>query len=177
VVFSRDGMQIGDPIQASPDGQVNAQLRLPGLVASQQRLTYVATDSANPAVSAQVSVLVTATDVGLQPEDGPSNRVLTIRARGFFGDSGTLYAHIVRAGKRPGRARNMTIGQVKGACKTVQTRRRLFTRDTPPGRYRVQFDTFRRFKPKREIRTEFVITVFRTADTAAVGSVSRASSR
>jgi hypothetical protein len=177
VVFSRDGMQIGEPLQASPDGQIDAQLILPGLVAGQRRLTYVATDSTNPALTAQVSLLVTATDVGLQPDNGPPNRLLNIRARGFFGDSGTLYAHVVRAGKRPGRARNMTIGRLRGACKTVRARKRLFTRGTPPGRYRVQFDTFRRFQPKRTIETEFIVTVFRTAETAAVGSVSRASSR
>jgi hypothetical protein len=174
VVFSRDNRAIGDPIVADPAGQVFAQLILPGLVSGQQQLTYVATDATNPALNAQVSLLVTATDVGLQPEGGPPNRMLTIRARGFFGDSGTLYAHVVRAGKRPGRARNMTIGRVKGSCKTVQARRRLFTRGTPPGKYRVQFDTFRRFKSSRSIETEFIVTVFRTAQTAGVSSVSRA---
>jgi hypothetical protein len=177
VVFSRDNQPIGDPIIANPSGQVFAQLILPGLVAGQRRLTYVATDSTNPALTAQVSLLVTATDVGLQPDNGPPNRQLTIRARGFFGDSGTLYAHVVRAGKRPGKPRNMTIGQTRGACRTVSARKRLFRRGTPPGRYRVQFDTFRRFEARRSVETEFIVTVFRTAETAAVGSVSRASSR
>jgi hypothetical protein len=177
VVFSRDNRTIGAPIQADAAGQVFAQLKLPGLVSGQQRLTYVATDQSNVSLSAEVSLLVTATDVGLQPEGGPSNRVLTIRARGFFGDSGTLYAHVVKAGKRPGRPRNMRIGRIKGACRTVQARRRLFTRATPPGRYRVQFDTFRRYRPNRTVEAEFIITVFRTAQTAAVGALSRASSR
>jgi hypothetical protein len=177
VVFSRDGMQIGEPIQADPSGQVFAQLRLPGLVSSQQRLTYVATDSANPALNAQITVLVTATDVGLQPQDGPPNRLLTVRARGFFGGSGTLYAHVVRDRRRSGPARNVRIGRVRGACKTVSARKRLFTRGTPPGKYRIQFDTFRRYQPRRAIQTEFIVTVFRTAETASATSVSRASSR
>ena len=174
VVFTRDGSPIGDPIVADAAGQLFPQLILPGLVAGQKRLTYVATDSADPALSAEVSLLVTATDVGLRPEGGAPHRLLTIHARGFFGGS-TLYAHVVRAGRRPGRVRNERIGRVKGTCKQVEVRKRLFARGTPPGRYRVQFDTFRRFKSKRSIETEFVVTVFRKAGTPRAAAVSRAS--
>jgi hypothetical protein len=169
VVFTRDGTPIGNPIVASAAGELFPQLILPGLVAGQKRLTYVATDQTNPTLSAQVSLLVTATDVGLRPEGGAPHRLLTINARGFFG-GGTLYAHVVRTGRNPGRARNLRIGRVRGSCKQVQARKRLFSKGTAPGRYRVQFDTFRRFKSKREIETEFVVTVFRTAGTARATS-------
>jgi hypothetical protein len=165
VVFTRDGSPIGDPIPADASGALLAQLRLPGLVSGQRRLTYVATDSTNPALTAQVSLLVTATDVGLRPEGGPPNRLLRIRARGFFGGD-TLYAHIVRLGRRPGRPHNLRIGRVKGDCKRVEARRRLFSRNTPPGKYRIQFDTFRRYKPTRAIESEFIVTVYEMADTA-----------
>jgi hypothetical protein len=165
VVFTRDGSPIGDPIVADPSGALFPQLILPGLVAGQKRLTYVATDRANPALTAQVSLLVTATDVGLRPEGGAPNRLLTINARGFFGGS-TLYAHVVRTGRHRGRTRNMRIGRIKGTCKQVEARRRLFSKGTAPGKYRVQFDTFRRFNSKRAIETEFIVTVFRTAGAA-----------
>lgn len=165
VVFTRDGSPIGDPIVANPSGQLFPQLILPGLVAGQKRLTYVATDRTNPALTAQVSLLVSATDVGLRPEGGPPHRLLTINARGFFGGT-TLYAHVVRTGRRPGRARNLRIGRVKGTCKQVEVRKRLFPRGTAPSKYRVQFDTFRRFKSKRTVETEFIVTVFRTAGAA-----------
>jgi hypothetical protein len=174
VVFTRDGSQIGDPILADPSGSLIAQLRLPGLVSDQLRLTYVATDSTNPALTSQVTLLVTATDVVLRPQGGAPHRLLTIRARGFF-EGRTLYAHVVRAGRRPGRARNMRIGRVKGPCKRVDARKRLFPRGTPPGRYRVQFDNFRRFKPRRTVETEFVVTVFRTAGTARATALTPAS--
>jgi hypothetical protein len=177
VVFTRDTRPIGDPIVADPSGQVFAQLTLPGLQSGQQRLTYVATDQANPALSAQVSLLVTATDVGLQPDGGAPHRLLTIRARGFFGDSGTVFAHVVRTGRRGGKARNMRIGRVTGPCKVLSARRRLFSRDTPPGKYRVQFDTFRRYKASRSVKTVFVVTVFRTAGTARASALSPASWR
>jgi hypothetical protein len=177
VVFTRDARQIGDPITADASGQVFAQLRLPGLLSGQQQLTYVATDSANPALTAQVSMLVTATDVGLRPENGDAHRMLTIRARGFFGESNRVYAHIVRAGKRRGKARNMRIGRVRGACRVLTSKRRLFSRDAAPGRYRVQFDTFRRYRVGRRVKATFTVTVYPTAGTARAAGLSPASSR
>ena len=165
VVFTRDGTPIGDPIRASAAGELFPRLILPGLVSGQKRLTYVATDQTNPALTAQVSLLVTATDVGLRPEGGAPHRLLTINARGFFGGS-TLYAHVVRTGRHPGKARNLRIGRTRGSCKQVEARRRLFSKGTAPGRYRVQFDTFRRYEAKREVKTQFIVTVFRTAGAA-----------
>jgi hypothetical protein len=165
VVFTRDGTPIGNPIAASAAGELFPQLILPGLVSGQKRLTYLATDQTNPALSAQVSLLVTATDVGLRPEGGAPHRLLTINARGFFGGT-TLYAHVVRTGRHPGKARNLRIGRIRDSCKQVEARKRLFSKGTAPGKYRVQFDTFRRYKSKREIETEFIVTVFRTAGTA-----------
>lgn len=174
VVFTRDGIPIGDPITADPAGQLFPQLILPGLVAGQKRLTYVATDQTNRALAAQVTLLVTATDVGLRPQGGAPNRLLTIKARGFF-EGRTLYAHIVRTGRRPGRARNLRIGRVRGSCKQVEARKRLFSKGADPGRYRVQFDTFRRFRSRRTIESEFIVTVFRTAGTARASALSPAS--
>jgi hypothetical protein len=171
VVFTRDGSPIGDPIVADPSGALFPQLILPGLVAGQKRLTYVATDRSNPALTAQVSLLVTATDVHLRPAGGAPNRLLTISARGFF-DGSTLYAHVVRTGRHPGRARNMRIGRIKGTCKQVEARKRLFSKGTAPGKYRVQFDSFRRFKSKRAIETEFIVTVFRRAGAAGATAAS-----
>ncbi|MEA2418453.1 MAG: hypothetical protein QOE60_659, partial [Thermoleophilaceae bacterium] len=174
VVFTRDGTPIGDPIMATAAGELFPQLILPGLVSGRKRLTYLATDQTDPALAAEVSLLVTATDVRLRPEGGPPHRLLTIDARGFFGGT-TLYAHVVRTGRHPGKARNLRIGRIKGTCKQVEARRRLFSRSVKPGKYRVQFDTFRRFKSRRSIETEIIVTVFRSAGTARATSVSRAS--
>jgi hypothetical protein len=174
VVFTRDGTPLGDPILADAGGQLFPQLILPGLVSGQRRLTYLATDQTDSALSADVSLLVTATDVGLTPAGGAPNRLLTIRARGFFGGR-TLYAHIVRTGKKTARARNMRIGAITGACKKVTARKRLFTKKTAAGHYRVQFDTYRRYRARRSIKTNFTVTVFRRAGTARATGVSPAS--
>jgi hypothetical protein len=171
VVFTRDGTPLGDPVQADSGGQLFARLILPGLVSGQRPLTYLATDQTDSSLTARVSLLVTATDVGLTPAGGPPNRLLTIHARGFFGGP-TLYAHVVRTGKKPGKARNMRIGKITGACKKATARKRLFTRKTAAGHYRVQFDTFRRYKAKRSVETNFTVTVYRRAGTARASSLS-----
>jgi len=175
VVFTRDGTPLGDPIAADGGGQLFARLILPSLVSGQTRLTYVATDQTDTSLAAQVSLLVTATNVVLTPVGGAPNRLLTIRARGFFGGP-TLYAHVVRKGKkRDGKARNMRIGAITGACKRVKARKRLFKRTTAAGHYRVQFDTFRRYEATRSIKTRFTITVYRRAGTARAAGLSPAS--
>ena len=170
IAITRGGQLLDEPIQADPAGSIEPTLTLPGFVRGQQVRTYVATDQSNPALTAQVSVLVTATSVDLQPQSGPPSRLLRISARGFFGGS-TLYAHVVRRGKHGGRPHNMRIGRVKGDCMKVHARKRLFERGTAPGRYLVQFDTFRRYKAGRKVESEFIVTVFPKAGTARASSV------
>jgi hypothetical protein len=177
VDFTRNGTPLVDPdgpIVADASGLVSPRLILPGLVSGQQRLTYIATDKTNKALTTQVSLLVTATDVTLSPSGGPPDRLLTIRARGFFGGR-MLYAHVVRTGKRPGRARNMRIAAIAGSCKKATAHKRLFFRNTAPGHYRVQFDTFRRYDAKRKVKTRFSVTVYRRAGTARATGLSPAS--
>lgn len=170
IAITRNGVPLDEPIPADPAGSIAPTLTLPGFVRGQQVRTYVATDQTNPALTAQVSLLVTATSVALQPQTGPPHRLLRISARGFFG-GGTLYAHVVRRGKRAGPPRSLRIGPVKGDCMKVHARKRLFPRGTSPGHYLVQFDTFRRYKRSRSIESEFMVTVFPKAGTAGASSV------
>jgi hypothetical protein len=152
VDFTRKGELI-ERLRADGSGTIQGNLRLPGVLMGRRTLTYVGTDVTDPGITAQVSLLTTATDVRVRPRRGAPNRRLTIRARGFPGGR-TLWAHVRRV-RRPGggpvRARNVRLGRVRGPCWTVQARKRLFRRSTAPGRYRVQFDTFRRYKPNRKI--------------------------
>jgi hypothetical protein len=170
VTISRDGVPLSEPITADPGGGIEPTLTLPGFVSGQKRRTYVATDQTNPGLTAQVSVLVTATSVDLKPENGAPHRPLRISARGFFGGR-TLYGHVVRRGKRAGSARTVRVGRVRGGCRKVYARKRLFERGTSPGRYLIQFDTFRRYKRNRAIESEFLVTVFPKGGTARASSV------
>jgi hypothetical protein len=152
VDFTR-GDDFSTRLRADASGTIQGNLLLPGILKGERTLTYVATDVTDPGITAQVSLLTTATDVRVAPPNGPPNRLLRIRARGFKGGK-TLWAHVRRVKRRGGgpvRARTVRIGRVRPACWTTNKRRRLFRRGTAPGRYRVQFDTFRRYKPNRKI--------------------------
>jgi hypothetical protein len=165
VDFTRDGNPIAT-LTANPAGEIQATLDLPGLIMGQRPLTYVGTDQTNPSLTAQVSLLTTAIDVRVSPETGPPSRRLRIRARGFEGGE-TVWAHVRRVKRRGGgpvRARTVRVGRVRGPCWTVNVRKRLFRRGTAPGRYRVQFDTFRRYKPNRKVEyDELWVTINRAS--------------
>jgi hypothetical protein len=165
VDFTREGNLVAS-LQANAAGTIQGNLTLPGLIMGQRPLTYVATDQADPARTAQVSLLTTAIDVRVAPRNGPPTRLLRIRARGFSGGK-TLWAHVRRVKRRGGgpvRTRTVRIGRVRPDCWTTNTRRRLFRRGTAPGLYRVQFDTFRRYKPNRKIEyDELRVTITRAS--------------
>jgi hypothetical protein len=152
VDFTREGNLVAS-VRTDAVGTFQGNLRLPGLIMGQRPLTYVATDQSNPALTAQVSLLTTAVDVRVTPRNGPPSRLLRIRARGFRSGS-TLWAHVRRVKRRGGgpvRTRTIRIGRLRGPCWTANVRKRLVRRGTAAGRYRVQFDTFRRYKPNRRI--------------------------
>jgi hypothetical protein len=160
VDFTRDGRLI-EQLQADASGALQARLTLPGLLAGQRRLTYVGTDTTDPSLTAEVSLLTTATDVRVRPVSGAANRRLTIEGRGFFGGR-TLWAHVVRLGRgaRASAPRTMRIGPVRGACRKVEAKRRLFRRGAASGRYRVQFDTFRRYRANRMFEfDDLIVTI------------------
>lgn len=162
VDFTRDGNLV-ETLVANPAGEIQATLRLPGLIMRQRPLTYVATDQSNPALTAQVSLLTTAVDVRVTPKNGPPNRLLRIRARGFRSGS-TLWAHVRRRGSGPVRVRTLRIGRLRSPCWTANLRKRLFRRGTAAGRYRVQFDTFRRYKPNRTVEyDDLFVTITRAS--------------
>jgi hypothetical protein len=165
VNFTREGNLVARVVTDAV-GTFQGNLRLPGLLMGQRPLNYVATDQADPARTAQVSLLTTAVDVRVTPRNGPPNRLLRIRARGFRGGS-TLWAHVRRVKRRGGgpvRTRTVRIGRLRGPCWTANVRKRLFRRGTAAGRYRVQFDTFRRYKPNRQIEyVELFVTITRAS--------------
>jgi hypothetical protein len=163
VEFTRDGVLI-DRLQADANGTISGNLTLRGLLSGQRVLTYMGTDVTNPAITAQVSLLTTATDVTVRPVSGPPHRLMRIRGRGFFGRP-AVWAHIVRlgGGARASAVRNVRIGRVRGPCRKVKAKRRLFRRGAAPGRYQVQFDGFRRYRRNREIEYDaLLVRIFRT---------------
>ena len=152
--LTRDGNFVS-PIPTDSSGQFDAGLRLLQDAGSQDR-TYTATDASDPARTASVGVTVSAVDVRLSPGTGSVSRRFRIRARGLT-TGRTLYAHIVHRRSK----RLIKLGRLKGACHTMNTRRRLLRPNARFGRHRIQFDTFRRYKRTRPVKSVYTIRVVR----------------
>jgi hypothetical protein len=152
--LSRDGVFVS-PIPTDASGQFDAGLKLLQDTGRQDR-TYTATDGGTAGLSASVPVTVSAVGIGLAPNGGPVSRRFRIRARGFTTGK-TLWAHVVHKRSK----RLLKIGRLTGACHNLQARRRLLSRNARFGRYRIQFDTFRRYKATRKVKRFFTINVVR----------------
>jgi hypothetical protein len=153
VDFSRAGSPLGDPVLVDPSGALSVGLVLPGLTSGQRTLTYDARDETDPSLTASASLLVTATDVSIKPAGGRPDRRLRISARGYM-DGDALFAHVKRLAT--GGVRTQRIGAVEGPCGKVSARTRLFGSGASPGRYRIQFDTYRHYA-KRAVQTTFAV--------------------
>jgi hypothetical protein len=164
IAVTKDGAEIGR-LSTDATGAFNGALRL-GQRNGRRTSTYVATDTANPTLTASTQITVSEADVGLRPRSGAPGRRVRIKAVGFTAGSNRLYAHVTR-----GRStRNLRIGRLRGACKSLTARRRLLPNNAPVGVYTVQFDSFRRYKERRAQSVGFTITVRRVVRPAAAAS-------
>lgn len=139
VALSAGGQQLGIGM-ADYDGLFSASLRAPALPFPEAELRFVATDQTYLLNRASAVVRLTSLGVRVTPTTGDPARPRRIRARGFFGGR-TLYAHV----RRDSRVRNMRVGRLSGACRRLNTVRRLFPAGVDPGAYSLSFDTSRRF--------------------------------
>lgn len=155
VVISRDGIRIG-PVQSDSRGAIAALATVPAISRTAQTSVYKATDKDDPAVTATRRVTLSRLGVRVTPGDSEAQRPRRIRARGFTAGK-FLYAHVVRGKTR----RRVELGRLTGACKTLDRVRRLFGSRAKAGFYRVQFDTFRRYRPGRAQRVRFDVEIKR----------------
>jgi hypothetical protein len=125
--------------------------------ATERVKTYSATDQSNTANTASVPLRISPFDVNVAPQSGPPGRRLRIVARGFT-TGRRLWVHVVRGRRRA----NMRVGRLRGPCRRLRVRKRIFPRGATPGRYIVQFDTRRRYSPDTRVRVRFRVTVVRT---------------
>lgn len=169
VDISRDGKVIG-PVNSSPSGAIAALATVPTIRRDVQPSTYTATDRTNPALTASVPVRLSRLRVTVRPGDSRASRPRRIKARGFTTGK-RLYVHVVRGKSR----RLIRAGRLKGQCKTINVVRRIFGADAAVGTYRVQFDTFRRYRAKRAQRVRFQVNIRRTVSgsTAATSAASQ----
>jgi hypothetical protein len=156
---------------ADPQGVIRGLLTLGSITGERNRL-LAATDQANAANFGTLNLHASGVAVNVRPRRAGPGRPVRIKARGFTG-SKRLYAHV-----RRGRFhRNAAIGRLKGACRKLSKRNRIFAAGTRPGIYRVQFDGKRRYSKKTTPRILYRVTIFRrlvhrgSASAAAAGWV------
>lgn len=118
--------------------------------------TVTAIDEVNPAITAARPVKLSIVRVKVRPQSGRPSRVRRIRATGFTTGS-TLYAHKTRGKSK----KTIRIGRLRGGCHSLSVRARLFSRTAKVGKYRIQFDTFRKYKRTRLQKVPFTIEIFR----------------
>ncbi len=156
VVITREGESLGAPVadatgafsgeshaRAGP-GQAHQHLRRDGHASIR-------------ALTASTQLTVSAVNVTMGPPNGPPSRLLTIKASGFTLGK-TLWAH-VRKGQFK---RNVKIGSLKRACHVLRAQRRLLRPGAETGVYKIQFDTFKKYRAKRVQFVTYELRVFRT---------------
>jgi hypothetical protein len=169
VTIAANGTPLSPPVASTAQGTILAGLVAPFLTSATERTdTFTATDGANPANVGTTGVHRSILRLAVSPANASPLRVRRFKARGFTTGK-TLYRHTLRGKK----VRNGRMGKLKGACRTLSVKKRLFRRSARTGTYHVQFDTFRHYSSKRTQRIRFRIRVYRVvkrASSAASGT-------
>jgi 5-hydroxyisourate hydrolase-like protein (transthyretin family) len=166
VQVNSDGRVVGS-VLSNAAGTFATGLQL-GVPSGERLKTYSAVDTANTANAASVQLRVSRLLVTVKPKTGRPGRVLRVKARGFT-TGRALYAHVVRGHAR----RNMRIGKLKGACHTLNVRKRILSKHTKAGTYTVQFDTRRHYSKKTVVRYRFTVPVTNVAAASAAAWTAR----
>ena len=165
VAVSVGGQQLG-VTNANPVGEIAVDLPAPSIKGKERTDVFTATDEMNLALTANAPVRLTSLNVKVTPKNGDPSKAKRIVARGFTSGK-TLWAH-VRRGKNK---RNVKVGKLKGACKTLDVRRKIFLPDAVAGVYNVQFDSKRKYSSKTAPQVSFLVTVFHTFSPASASSM------
>jgi hypothetical protein len=142
--------------QADAQGVIRGVLSL-GSIRGERKRLLAATDQVNSSNFGALTLRATSVGLSVKPRrSGPGRRV-RIKARGFT-RSKRLYAH-VRRGRRY--RRNVRIGRLKGACRKLNRKVRVFPLGTRRGVYIVRFDGKRRYSRRTTPAFTYRVTIFR----------------
>jgi len=164
VALTLNGRQLGIG-SANPVGEFEVSTAAPSIKGKRRTDLYTATDQTDLALTAGVPVHLTALNVKVTPQNGNPSKEKRVVARGFTTGK-VLWAH-VRRGKAK---RNVRVGELKGACRTLDVERKLFLDNAKDGLYNVQFDTKRKYSAKTVPQVSFLVTVFHTFKVASASS-------
>ena len=159
---------------AVPDATADAAGAFAGVVPVQPITTnqatapYTATDQTNPAIVAATTPIRFSRVLVVGRKAGANGLIQRVRARGFTAGGRRLYAHVRRGGRR---IKDLRLGRLKGACRTLKVRKRFFSAGANPGKYTIYFDTHRRYRKVRKQQLRGTLTVFRIFRPAAAGAL------
>lgn len=153
------------PIATDSRGRIAVVATAPDLRRAAKTSTYSAIDRSNRAIRASVPVRLSDLAVSIKPDDAAADRPRRIKARGFTIGGKALFAHVVRGKTR----RTFKVGGLQGGCKTASGVHRLFGKNATRGRYRVQFDAFKKYRPSRIQRIRFNVSIRPATRPAAAG--------
>ncbi len=142
--------------------------------AKEETTNFNATDQNNPAITIATGPLRVSQLSLSGTKAGANGLIQRIRARGFTSGRKVLYAHVRRGGRK---IKNLRIGRLQGACRTLNVRKRFFSSGANPGVYTLYFDTARRFKKGRSQQPRGTLTVFRIVRRSAAGARAATSSQ
>lgn len=165
VALSVGGQQLGVGT-VNGVGEFEVSLGAPVIRGKRRTDLFTATDQTDLSLTANVPVRLTSLNVKVTPANGNPGKAKRVVARGFT-EGKVLWAHIRRGKSR----RNVKVGKLKGACKTLDVKRKLFSADAKDGLYDVQFDTKRRYSKKTVPQVSFQVVVFHTFKPASASSV------
>jgi hypothetical protein len=154
----------GDPVSEFPtdaSGILTESFTLQGLRGARSH-TIVATDAADPALTASTSFVGASLQVTVKPKNSRAGKKLKLRGYGFLG-TGKVYMHVRGHGLR----RTVRVGAPAAPCGTWATRRAIVPATAAAGVYRVQFDQRKRFSKKTKPRVRGKMTVTRRFSSAA----------
>ena len=170
VTLAADGRPFTGNLTSSATGTIAGRLLPATLVRGTTRTSaFTATDTLNPANIGQTGVLRSRLRVSVKPANASPRSTRRFRARGFTAGS-TLYRHITRAGS----VSNGRMGKLKGSCRTLSVKKRLFRRNAPSGIYRVQFDAKRKYSSKTIQKVRFRVKVYRIRRASSAASAASA---
>jgi hypothetical protein len=152
--ITRDGTALGS-LTTQADGTFAGALTV-AQTSGKRTKTYTATDGAMSSLTASKQITVSAVRVDLSPTDGAPGRRMSIKASGFTTGK-TLWAHVTKGKAK----RTLKVGGLSGACGGLKTKRRLLARNAAFGLHTIQFDTFKRYDPKQQVRYRYTIDVRR----------------
>jgi hypothetical protein len=164
VAVSVSGRQLG-VTTANGVGEITVSTGAPVIKAKRRVDFYTAVDQMNLSLAARAPVHLTSLNVKVTPKNGNPAKAKRVVARGFTTGK-VLWAHVRRGDAK----RNVKIGKLKGGCKTLNVKRKLFPANAKDGLYNVSFDTKRTYSAKKRPQVSFLVTVFHTFKPASASS-------